>query len=697
MALGADPGSSWDRDPIGLFSVHLLFIVACLTTAGGVDTATARLRNAILAAEDRRPTGSAGLRPILEGLQAQDSLTRRIAVRAAGRLEREALLEAITPLLEDPEPAVRAEAVNAVGQSVPGGGGGGAARAYRVLSDRLSGERDAVVRGVIYRTLGRIPLADSISIAAVEQLLIQGSYGPGGETPAALVEGVTHGLASLYRRTATRRPPSPDAIERLVELLDQTFPNVVRRHAIAALVATGNADSGALLDALDDPDPEVRRLAVLPARTQENLLGRGRVLRRAWSDPNPAVRYEALQAYARRQLARDGCEPVVRALQDSSPHVSLLAIDVLADCGPVAALTLRAMARAPFDNRTWHGPAHALVALAQIARPMADSILPAFMTHAVWWARMYAARAAHATGNVPVLERLARDSIPNVQQAALIGLHGFRGHAADPVFVKALASGDYQVLITAAQALDSTSGPATAVPALLRTLQRVTAEQRETSRDARAAILTTLDHIAGPGQAAALRPYLTDPDPAIAAQAADILTRWSGVEHHAEPRLGRPTLTPTWEELIALEARRPVIVMENGGRIALRLLPFEAPANTTRFVRMAREGWFEGLTFHRVVPNFVVQGGSPGANEYMGDGPFTRDELGLRSHHRGTVGVSTRGRDTGDGQIFINLVDNLRLDHNYTIFAVVEEGIEVVDGMLEGAVIARVELGGRRP
>ena len=51
----------------------------------------------------------------------------------------------------------------------------------------------------------------------------------------------------------------------------------------------------------------------------------------------------------------------------------------------------------------------------------------------------------------------------------------------------------------------------------------------------------------------------------------------------------------------------------------------------------------------RVVPNFVIQGGSPGANEYWGDGPYTRDELTTEEHLRGTVGISTRGRDTGDG------------------------------------------------
>ena len=92
--------------------------------------------------------------------------------------------------------------------------------------------------------------------------------------------------------------------------------------------------------------------------------------------------------------------------------------------------------------------------------------------------------------------------------------------------------------------------------------------------------------------------------------------------------------------------------------------------------------------------NFVLQGGSPGANEYSGDAAYTRDELGLLSHWRGTVGTSTRGRDTGDGQIFINLVDNLRLDHDFTVFGEVVRGMRSVDVVSEGDVItrARVEM-----
>jgi cyclophilin family peptidyl-prolyl cis-trans isomerase len=137
--------------------------------------------------------------------------------------------------------------------------------------------------------------------------------------------------------------------------------------------------------------------------------------------------------------------------------------------------------------------------------------------------------------------------------------------------------------------------------------------------------------------------------------------------------------------------------MLDRGAFELNLLIDEAPLSALRVATRAREGYYNGLTFHRVVPNFVVQGGSPGANEYMGDGPYMRDEVGLVPHRRGAVGISTRGRDTGDAQIFINLVDLPRLEHTYTVFAQVVAGLEVVDALVEGDVIERVDVipGGR--
>jgi len=133
------------------------------------------------------------------------------------------------------------------------------------------------------------------------------------------------------------------------------------------------------------------------------------------------------------------------------------------------------------------------------------------------------------------------------------------------------------------------------------------------------------------------------------------------------------------------------VTMSSGGRFDISLYVDESPVTIWRVARLAKAGYYNGLTFHRIVANFLIQGGSPGANEFIGDGPFMRDETGLRSNLRGTIGISTRGRDTGDGQIYINIVDSPRLDHVYPVFGQVVSGMDVVDGILEGDVIAKVE------
>jgi cyclophilin family peptidyl-prolyl cis-trans isomerase len=131
--------------------------------------------------------------------------------------------------------------------------------------------------------------------------------------------------------------------------------------------------------------------------------------------------------------------------------------------------------------------------------------------------------------------------------------------------------------------------------------------------------------------------------------------------------------------------------------IEVTLFTDEAPGTSARFARLARQGYYNGLSFWRVAPGFVLQGGSPGSNEYSGDGPFMRDELGLRSNTRGTIGLSTRGRHTGDAQFFVNLLDNPRLDHEFTVFGEITSGMDVADDVLEGDIIARVDVLGPLP
>jgi cyclophilin family peptidyl-prolyl cis-trans isomerase len=127
-----------------------------------------------------------------------------------------------------------------------------------------------------------------------------------------------------------------------------------------------------------------------------------------------------------------------------------------------------------------------------------------------------------------------------------------------------------------------------------------------------------------------------------------------------------------------------------GGSFDVRLRGDAAPITAARILDLARTGYYDGLTWHRVENDFVIQGGSRGHNEYVGLNRYFRDELGAVPHLRGTVGMSTRGHDTGDAQWFINLKDNLRLNSDYTVFAEVVEGIDVVDGILEGDVIETI-------
>ena len=129
-----------------------------------------------------------------------------------------------------------------------------------------------------------------------------------------------------------------------------------------------------------------------------------------------------------------------------------------------------------------------------------------------------------------------------------------------------------------------------------------------------------------------------------------------------------------------------------GGSFTARLFADEAPATVARVLRLVREGFYDGKVFQRVEPNFVIQGGGPDANEYVGDSTFMRDELTMRAHARGTLGISSRGRDTGDGQWFINLVDNPLLDHEYTVFGRIDGGQAVAERILEADRIARIEV-----
>jgi cyclophilin family peptidyl-prolyl cis-trans isomerase/HEAT repeat protein len=693
--------------------VLVVVVAVVLAAASPVGAAGQTLSARILHVEDARELSASAQAVLTEGLKDASPHIRAQAVRAMGRFESPALVGQIVPLLSDADPGVRHAAAIAAAN---------AAKVFPVQAiDALTaamGTAPPADWAVLAASLGRITLPSATAFTAAEQAITAGlpvaplraqAAGPARTavqpTDPVRVEGAARGLEALVRVNGKLGTLSTDTRARLFAVVEaQHGPTArglarARRLALLALRTDKAVDGDLARTAAKDPDDEVRRLAMTAAAaaTADSAAipdaDREAVLRAGLRDTEPRVRLDALRGWGRHQQARD-CQPVVAAVADASPHVALQAIDLLgAGCpaGVDVSSTLQkaAEALAP-SGATWHPAAHAIVSLARVAPADARLLLPRFVGHPIWEVRMYAARAAGQMSAFEPLARLGSDAHDNVREAAIEELARLKRPEALVLAYEALARPDYQLVMTAARTLAAEADKPKATAALITAFERLTAQGHDTSRDPRVAILTTLAKTGAPADAARLERYLEDWDPRVAELAAKAITQWTGAPRQPGPRR-RTQLPPDATVLEALRTKWLRITMASGGVMELRLLPDDAPATVLRVTGLAGSGYYNGLTFHRVEPTFVLQGGSPGANEYMGDGLYMRDEPGV-AHNRGAVGISTRGRDTGDAQLFINLVDSPRLDHAYTVFAVVERGMDVADRVLEGDVMTRVEL-----
>jgi cyclophilin family peptidyl-prolyl cis-trans isomerase len=108
------------------------------------------------------------------------------------------------------------------------------------------------------------------------------------------------------------------------------------------------------------------------------------------------------------------------------------------------------------------------------------------------------------------------------------------------------------------------------------------------------------------------------------------------------------------------------------------------------FVNLVTQGFYDGLTFHRVVPDFVVQAGDPRGDGAGGPGYTLRDEYNLERYARGTLGMALSGPDTAGSQFFITLSRQPHLDGTYTAFGRVESGEEILDLLVQGDRILRM-------
>jgi peptidyl-prolyl cis-trans isomerase B (cyclophilin B) len=145
------------------------------------------------------------------------------------------------------------------------------------------------------------------------------------------------------------------------------------------------------------------------------------------------------------------------------------------------------------------------------------------------------------------------------------------------------------------------------------------------------------------------------------------------------------------------------IISTNKGDMHVQFFAEDAPNTVANFVKLAKEGYYSGLKWHRVIPNFVIQGGCPntreGANGMPGTGGpgYSIDcELtgGNQHHDRGVLSMAHAGRNTGGSQFFVchSRTQTSHLDGVHTVFGKVIEGLEVIDAIREGDSIERIEI-----
>ncbi|WP_062352370.1 peptidylprolyl isomerase [Pseudoxanthomonas mexicana] len=131
------------------------------------------------------------------------------------------------------------------------------------------------------------------------------------------------------------------------------------------------------------------------------------------------------------------------------------------------------------------------------------------------------------------------------------------------------------------------------------------------------------------------------------------------------------------------------------GPITIELYPDKAPLTVANFVNLAKRGFYDGLNFHRVIADFMIQGGCPEGSGRGGPGYRFEDETnnGVR-HERGVLSMANAGPNTNGSQFFITHVPTPHLDGRHTVFGKVTEGLDVVDAVKQGDLITKVTIAG---
>jgi cyclophilin family peptidyl-prolyl cis-trans isomerase/HEAT repeat protein len=642
----------------------------------------------VLQMEDRREYDAPTIASFVTN---ENSLHRQRIALALGRIGPHVFVDANTNAQRDPQElsagiaelsTLAADANRTVRETVAFSLGEIADPASADTLLKLAADTDASVAAEAMEAISKLPVG-TIPTERIASL-----------TAEPALEGVrARAIRFLFRQNT-------DAANELAASFLGSTSTLLRREAAYSLSRRAYPAARARLELLlTDPDVPTRSYAV-------SALGRiaapesFKVLFPLLGDIHPWVRTNSAVALS-RIAAKDASQlttadvPRIQALtEDPDPGTRANSIELLgfyAVSNETAFTRLRSLAT---NGSRWERE----LAISALARQFAETRPELISGELTEWQKVRVLEATVAMKRgVAIREEMARDSNAMVRANAIGNIPDETAAAELPIIRAAMNDAD---LIVRANAIDKLAKAGLPIDEQLTAFRAAEVRERgESMNDARMSAIRAVASIESPEREAYLRQLLTDNDPMIRRLAADSIVEVL--------KLPRPQYTPLpsdrsldWYATVAAWAQQPhtATIHLTRGTIDLQLLTADAPLTAWNFAELAKKKYFDGTTFMRVVPNFVVQSGDPRNDQNGGPGYSIRDEINLQKYTRGAVGMALSGPDTGGSQYFITHSPQPHLDGGYTIFARVLDGMTaVVDQTERGDLVQTITIDERKP
>src|SRR5215510_3528959 len=637
-------------------------------------------------------------------LKHRSAAVRERAALAVGRIGDRRGTDALIAMLEHEvsEPA-RAMAAFALGEMEDAGGVSALMAVVEREKESLSVRARAVeALGKINGVQANVDALGKTSVERINQTLI--AQLPGSQTPLEQKPLTSLTIAALMR---IRSPASVEPLARQLKSNDAEI-RAQAANALARLRQSIDAAVPALIETLNDVDADVRANAARALGASKDAQAVERLVK-LLDDKNDRVQVNAVRALAALNDRR-AVDPLValgenllefhddnfgrRRVTDKAATTLLEIITALGAIKDERAL--------PFLRRVrWIGEAEVEVAMARFGEKeffaVWDDDLPPGSEND--WRRVAAfARGLAETGapraRAVILKlldpsyrnRFPAQALPDVLRAAA----KLKVENLSRILREQLSHPDVIVRSTAASLLADLPDDEN-LAALINAQARA---KNDPANDAKLAILTAISKHKKPEAVAAIKSALADRDHLVRRHAVDLFKQMGAGDFSDRVGFVQTGHGKAFYQRVAARIDKKVTatIHTASGRIRIELFPQDAPITVDSFITLARKGFFNGLTFHRVVPNFVIQGGDPRGDGEGGPGYQIRCEINTRPYVRGAVGMALSGKDTGGSQFFITHSPQPHLDGGYTVFGQVIGGMAVVDRIARGDVIRRVEI-----